>query len=116
MSFYHSFIFQVNIYLCLIVKYYKTLRFILAFSWYNSIYTVVYDILRKEQSMLDPKALGNNQEQHEEFTVRSNRKEVKRVQYDYRAANGQLFSCVACDLEAARQRRDKWLKDQGVVQ
>ena len=30
-------------------------------------------------------------------------------QYDYRTLAGELFSCVAPDLEIARQKRDKWL-------
>ena len=37
---------------------------------------------------------------------------VQYVQYDYRAAAGQLFSCVAKSLEDARARRDAWLKGQ----
>ncbi len=35
-----------------------------------------------------------------------------RVQYDYRTAGGQLFSCIAKSLEIARARRDAWLKEQ----
>ncbi len=33
----------------------------------------------------------------------------QRVQYDYRAPDGRLFSCVAKSLEVARNRRDAWL-------
>lgn len=36
----------------------------------------------------------------------------KRVQYDYRAHDGKLFSTVAKSLEQARERRDNWLKKQ----
>jgi hypothetical protein len=32
-----------------------------------------------------------------------------RIQYDYRTPQGQLFSCAAPTLEAARARRDAWL-------
>jgi hypothetical protein len=32
------------------------------------------------------------------------------IQYDYRHTNGKLFSCIAANLKAARQRRDEWLK------
>ena len=49
-------------------------------------------------------------EQWEEFEW-SWRQGEKRVQYDYRHANGQLFSCVAPTLENARSRRDRWLRD-----
>ena len=31
------------------------------------------------------------------------------IQYDYRAPDGVLFSCIAPDIETARARRDKWL-------
>lgn len=30
-------------------------------------------------------------------------------QYDYRAADGELFSCVAPTLEGCRAKRDEWL-------
>lgn len=36
-----------------------------------------------------------------------------RVQYDYRTPDGELFSCVAKTLEAARTRRDEWLAGRG---
>jgi len=35
-----------------------------------------------------------------------------RVQYDYRAPDGKLFSCIARTVEAARERRDAWLRQQ----
>lgn len=47
------------------------------------------------------------QEQFEEF--RSSLSERALIQYDYRAPSGQLFSCVASSLDAAREKRDKWL-------
>lgn len=50
------------------------------------------------------------QEQWEEYY--SNTSRGWRVQYDYRTPNGKLFSCVAINLEAARQKRDKWLSNQ----
>ena len=31
------------------------------------------------------------------------------VQYDFRTAGGQLFSCVSGSLEIARQQRDDWM-------
>ena len=43
------------------------------------------------------------QEQWEEFTALGRR----RVQYDYRASDGRLFSCVAKSLDEARARRDE---------
>ena len=46
------------------------------------------------------------QEQIEGFTTRGR----PYIQYDYRAENGELFSCVAMSRKEARQRRDKWLQ------
>lgn len=37
----------------------------------------------------------------------------QRVQYDCRAPDGELFSCVAKTLEEARRRRDEWLRERG---
>ena len=34
----------------------------------------------------------------------------KFVQYDYRHTNGDLFSCVASNLEACREKKNKWLE------
>jgi hypothetical protein len=34
----------------------------------------------------------------------------KMVQYDYRTAGGNLFSCVDFTLEACRQKRNRWLE------
>lgn len=31
------------------------------------------------------------------------------LQYDYRTADGELFSCVAKTIEKARKKRDVWL-------
>ena len=36
----------------------------------------------------------------------------KRLQYDYRHLNGELFSCVAKSLTDANKRRDAWIKAQ----
>ncbi|MDR0339808.1 MAG: DUF3873 domain-containing protein [Desulfovibrio sp.] len=33
----------------------------------------------------------------------------ERCQYDYRHGDGTPFSCVAVSLEAARERRERWL-------
>ena len=39
-----------------------------------------------------------------------------KIQYDYRlAVNGELFTCVALDVETARRRRDVWLFDKGIT-
>lgn len=48
---------------------------------------------------------GKGQEQHESFT--QDGKEF--VQYDFRTAGGELFSCVAGSLEVARQQRESWM-------
>lgn len=48
-------------------------------------------------------------ENYETFSTRIGRKRVKRVQYDYRNTDGELFSCIGGTLEECRERRDKWL-------
>ncbi|MCX4265137.1 MAG: DUF3873 family protein, partial [Muribaculaceae bacterium] len=37
-------------------------------------------------------------------------KRVKRVQYDYRTPDGELFATVASSLIECRHRRDEWLE------
>lgn len=53
------------------------------------------------------------QEQYEYYTVPArmtrDRKSHKRCQYDYRAPDGELFSCTAKSLEECRAKRDAWL-------
>lgn len=55
-----------------------------------------------------PCAVG--EERYEKYSTYLRRKRITRCQYDYRAPDGQLFSCVAPNLEACRARRDAWLK------
>lgn len=57
--------------------------------------------------MLDPKNIGPEEEQHEYFKDRVNRK--RRCQYDYRDSDGTLFSCIRTTLEDCRRARDLWL-------
>lgn len=62
--------------------------------------------------MLNPQALSNGKEQYEFFEVEHlarRGKNATRIQYDYRAENGNLFSCVAKSLEDARAKRDQWI-------
>jgi hypothetical protein len=61
--------------------------------------------------MLDPKNLAPGHEQHEIFNTpgRMGRPGSKRCQYGYRHSDGELFSCVAVSLEAAREKRETWL-------
>jgi hypothetical protein len=61
--------------------------------------------------MLDPKNLTPGHEQHEIFNApgRMSRPGPERCQYDYRDFDGELFSCVAVSLEAAREKRERWL-------
>ena len=51
-------------------------------------------------------------ENYEFFTINFGRKTYKKVQYDYRHTNGELFSCVANSLDEAREKKDKWLKNK----
>lgn len=48
-------------------------------------------------------------EQHENFKSSMGK---KLVQYDYRAYNGKLFSCVKSNLTLCRAARDKWVLAQ----
>lgn len=58
--------------------------------------------------MLNPKNLLPEEEQHEVFFSGVGRRQKKMVQYDYRAADGELFSCIRLTLEACRAARDEW--------
>ncbi len=60
---------------------------------------------------LDPKNCQPEQEQHEEFYSHAVR--GKRVQYDYRHTNGELFSCIKKTLDDCRIARDEWLARKG---
>lgn len=61
--------------------------------------------------MLDPKSLGEGQEQWEEFVPSHLKRHPDNilVQYDYRHTDGSVFSTVAKSLDLARERRDKWI-------
>jgi hypothetical protein len=59
--------------------------------------------------MLNPATLQNGQEQYEKFTVKLGLKRKTKFQYDYRHANGELFSVVKSTLTECREARDKWL-------
>ena len=51
------------------------------------------------------------QEQFETYTGKTTGEEY--VQYDYRHTDGHLFSTIARTLDAARARRDRWLRQKG---
>jgi hypothetical protein len=51
------------------------------------------------------------QEQYEKFTTRIGRKQVTRIQYDYRSYYGQLFSCVGKSLAECRKKRNAWIAE-----
>jgi len=48
-------------------------------------------------------------ERHAVFSWR----DQKHFQYDFRTLDGNLFSCVGKSLSECRQKRDKWLKENG---
>lgn len=58
--------------------------------------------------MLDPKGISNGEEQYESFERPFMRK--KYVQYDFRDADGELFSTVKPTLDECRAAKDEWLK------
>ena len=61
--------------------------------------------------MLEAKNCLKGQEQYEEYESRcgSRKNWGLRVQYDYRDADGELFSTVQKTLEACRLKRDEWV-------
>lgn len=60
--------------------------------------------------MVDPKNVKPGEEQYEEFATVICGKRRKLVQYDYRAADGTLFSCIHGTLEVCRASRDAWIE------
>ena len=77
---------------------------------------VVFTAMTKENAMsMTENGISTTrtpgQEQYEYFNTlkRPGKPAQKRCQYDYRDTDGELFSCVAPSLEAARARRDEWL-------
>lgn len=60
--------------------------------------------------MLNPKSLKCGCEQYEEYRDAIRRR--KMVQYDYRAEDGELFSCVRQSLEECRAARDRWAENR----
>jgi hypothetical protein len=55
--------------------------------------------------MLEAKNCKPGAEQYERFVALGK----ERIQYDYRAADGELFSTIAPSLAVAKSRRDEWL-------
>ncbi len=49
------------------------------------------------------------QEQYETFYSAHRGRKVSRVMYDYRTAEGDLFSVVDPTLQECRLKRDEWL-------
>lgn len=60
--------------------------------------------------MLNPTNLTNGAEQYEKYRCGITKK--TRYQYDYRATDGELFSCTKLSLEDCRAARDKWLTNK----
>ncbi|MCS2261921.1 MULTISPECIES: DUF3873 family protein [Bacteroides] len=48
-------------------------------------------------------------EKYEAFEASFGRKKRTLIQYDYRAENNELFSCICPTLEQCRAKRDEWL-------
>jgi hypothetical protein len=68
------------------------------------------DAVKGGDTMLHPQNIGPGQEQYEMFTSpgRAGGNGKKHCQYDYRDVDGELFSCVAASLEAAREKCRAW--------
>lgn len=66
--------------------------------------------------MLDPKNIGNGEEQYEQFERRIGlRKSRTYVQYDYRDMDGKLFSTVKPTLDDCRNARNEWLNSGRIL-
>lgn len=52
------------------------------------------------------------QEHFEIFQSRIGRRTLTIYQYDYRTADGKLYSCCALSLEKCRAKRDKWVQNK----
>ena len=61
---------------------------------------------------LNPQNLESGREQYEKFQSHLFGKERTFFQYDYRDADGELFSTVAPSLNEARLRRDRWREEK----
>ena len=62
--------------------------------------------------MLNPKNIVAGEEQYEKFKSRDRRRGKSYVQYDYRDADGELFSTVKPTLDECRKERDEWLNSK----
>ena len=60
--------------------------------------------------MLDPRDLKPRSEQYEEYGDFRGR---TLVQYDYRASDGKLFTCVRKSYDECVEAKNKWLSDIG---
>ncbi len=63
--------------------------------------------------LASPTPLAAGEERFEQYTSRMTPKPIKRVQYDYRDLDGELFSCVKSTLKDCRAARDTWLEKKG---
>ncbi len=55
------------------------------------------------------------EERYEKYTAKIGRERVTRYQYDYRHISGELFSTISKTLERCRQKRDEWMRKEGLV-
>jgi len=58
--------------------------------------------------MSDPSLIKSGEEYYISYRSRITKNVL--IQYDYRNLDGELFSCIANDVEEARQKKDEWLK------
>jgi len=64
---------------------------------------------------LNPRNLAPGNGQYEWYNSALCGRHVPRVQYDYRAMDGTLFSTVAKTLEEARDRKNQWVLKRIIV-
>jgi len=64
----------------------------------------------------NPQMLAPGQEHYEAYTSRIKRKPQKRVSYDFRAQDGELFSCDRETLGLCRTARDLWERGRSLLE
>ena len=62
--------------------------------------------------MQSPTFLEIGREQYENYKSRVTKKIY--IQYDYRHLDGELFSCIANNLEEAREKRNEWVSKRRI--
>lgn len=55
------------------------------------------------------------EERYEKFTAKIGGQKVTRYQYDYRHGSGKLYSTIGRTVEHCREKRDEWIRKEGLA-